>query len=57
VIREMSPKITSATISLFSAPDAIRWHYHSAPTDKWSGEKPPGGAVIYYWLKEVERAC
>ena len=55
VIRELAPKITGAPINLFSANDAIRWRYYGAPADKWSGENPPRGAVIYYWLKDATK--
>lgn len=55
VIRELSLQVTSTPIGLFSAPDAIRWRYHGAPADKWSGENPPRGAVIYYWLKDATK--
>jgi photosystem II stability/assembly factor-like uncharacterized protein len=55
VIRDLSPKITSAAIAMPSSPDAIRWRYYGAPGDKWSGENPPRGAVIYYWLKEATK--
>jgi photosystem II stability/assembly factor-like uncharacterized protein len=50
VVRELSPNITP--LALFPVPDAVRWRWHSGPGDKWAGENPPRGAVIYYWLKE-----
>ncbi len=52
VIREMTPQIKDAAAHLFSTPDVIRWRYGSGPADKFSGENPPAGAMIYYWLKE-----
>jgi photosystem II stability/assembly factor-like uncharacterized protein len=50
VIRELSSSETSA--HLFTAPDATRWRWSGGPADKFTGENPPAGATIYYWLKE-----
>jgi photosystem II stability/assembly factor-like uncharacterized protein len=55
VIRDLAPRITSTAVNLFPVGDAIRWRYYPAPSDKWSGENPPRGAVIYYWLKEATK--
>ena len=52
VIRDLSPKVTLEPAGVFAVVDAARWRLHSGPGDKWSGENPPAGAVIYYWLKE-----
>ncbi|MCU1265592.1 MAG: glycosyl hydrolase [Acidobacteria bacterium] len=52
VLRDLSPKSTGSQAGLFTISDAVRWRWHSGPPDKWAGENPPRGAVIYYWLKE-----
>ncbi|HZS08706.1 MAG TPA: glycosyl hydrolase [Blastocatellia bacterium] len=52
VIRELTSQVTGTQPHLFTAPDAIRWRWHAGPGDKFAGENPPAGAVIYYWLKE-----
>ena len=52
VIRDMTPQTVTAASHLFSAPDAIRWRRDDGPDDKWSGDNPPNGATVYYWLKE-----
>jgi photosystem II stability/assembly factor-like uncharacterized protein len=47
-----NPPPAKADLHLFPAPDAVRWSYASAPGDTFSGQNPPRGARIYYWLKE-----
>jgi photosystem II stability/assembly factor-like uncharacterized protein len=54
-IRELSPQMMRNPLGLFAAGDAVRWRWHSGPGDKWAGENPPRGAVIYYWLKEAAK--
>jgi photosystem II stability/assembly factor-like uncharacterized protein len=55
-IREFSQAVGAGfsrlDLHLFQPPDTIRWRYHSGPKEKNSGENPPQGAVITYWLKE-----
>ncbi len=53
VIRELSPQVTNAKAHLFTAPEAIRWRWHAGFGEKFSGENPPAGTVIYYSLKEA----
>jgi len=55
VIRELSPQMTRNQLGLFAVADAVRWRWHSGPADKWAGENPARGAVIYYWLKEAAK--
>ena len=55
VLREMSPTVTSSPAYLFKTADAYRWQYESIRKDKWSGENPPGRALIYYWFKEPSK--
>ncbi len=55
VIRELNSSIKDAAVHLFSIPDAIRWQMSRGPGDKFSGENPPAGATIYYWLKEESK--
>ncbi|HBY58738.1 MAG TPA: hypothetical protein DEH78_02875, partial [Solibacterales bacterium] len=38
--------------SLLKIPDAIAWQRDSRPRDRFSGDNPPSGASIYYFLKE-----
>jgi hypothetical protein len=56
VIRDMSPQTAASASHLFAAPDAIRWRMDDGPDDKWSGDNPPAGATIYYWLKDKPKA-
>lgn len=50
VVRNPAP--ASAELHLFPVPEAIRWNYESSVGDTFSGQNPPRGARIYYWLKE-----
>ncbi len=40
----------AAGVYLFPVPDAVRWEVSGGPADRWSGQNPPHGARIYYWL-------
>jgi hypothetical protein len=31
---------------------AVRWTYRAGVGERWSGQNPPPGARIYYWLKD-----
>ncbi len=53
VLRELSQ--ANAAAYLFAAPDAIRWRFGRSVGEKFSGQNPPNGAVIYYWLKEEQK--
>ncbi|HEV2844609.1 MAG TPA: glycosyl hydrolase, partial [Thermoanaerobaculia bacterium] len=50
VVRNPAP--AAADLHLFPVPDAVRWNYAGGPGDTFSGQNPPRGARIYYWLKE-----
>jgi photosystem II stability/assembly factor-like uncharacterized protein len=52
-IRELSAKVAAEDAYLFAPAPAIRWHYHNAytPHDKISGDNPPKGAILNYYLK------
>ena len=58
MLREMSPQLTSGPAHLFTIPDAIRWQIQSIwwPPELWTGENPPGQALIYYWLKDAPKS-
>ena len=50
-VREWASAGTAAT-HLFKVPDAITWRRDRRPRDRFSGDNPPAGAAIYYFLKE-----
>jgi hypothetical protein len=52
-VRQASSEIAAKDIHLFSAPDAVRWVWHSSARYTGPrGQNPPAGARIYYWLKD-----
>ncbi|MES1242705.1 MAG: glycosyl hydrolase [Acidobacteriota bacterium] len=52
-VREATPKVAEQDVHLFSAPDAVRWVWHSGSRYVGPrGQNPPQGARIFYWLKE-----
>jgi photosystem II stability/assembly factor-like uncharacterized protein len=51
-VREMSAEIEAAEAHLFSVRPTKRFRYHSGPRDIYSGENPPQGVAIHYYLKE-----
>ena len=54
-VRRFSNEISSADLYLFPAREAIRWRYASAPREKDTGENPPKGAALYYYLKQAPK--
>ncbi|HEV2853481.1 MAG TPA: glycosyl hydrolase [Thermoanaerobaculia bacterium] len=54
VVRNPVPsEAASQGLYLFPPAKAVRWSYRSGrPSDRWSGQNLPGGARIYYWLKD-----
>jgi photosystem II stability/assembly factor-like uncharacterized protein len=51
VVREPLPESAKAAgFYLFPAPEAVRWELHPGPDDSWTGQNPPRGARVYYWL-------
>ncbi|HSF43303.1 MAG TPA: glycosyl hydrolase [Thermoanaerobaculia bacterium] len=52
VLRDL-PQVASAKgVHLFPAPDAVRWSWSGGPRDRFSGQNPPRGAAVYYWLEK-----
>jgi photosystem II stability/assembly factor-like uncharacterized protein len=52
-VREPLPaSAKSAGFYLFPVPDAVRLDLHPGPDDAWTGQNPPRGARIYYWLEK-----
>jgi photosystem II stability/assembly factor-like uncharacterized protein len=51
VVRQLGGEWASKDVHLFPS-EAVRWSLGDVPSDRWSGENPPYGAPIYYWLKE-----
>jgi photosystem II stability/assembly factor-like uncharacterized protein len=52
VVRAMNKEVEKKAVHLFPVPDATRWTQASYPGIGWSGDNPPNGARIYYWLKD-----
>ncbi|MFL5241026.1 MAG: WD40/YVTN/BNR-like repeat-containing protein [Gemmataceae bacterium] len=50
-IREFDPKIATADLHLFAVQPATRFRLHGSYAGKGSGENPPQGALIEYYLK------
>ena len=51
-LRDLTPTNQEATAHLFPPAQTIRWRYHDEEKGAWSGENPPNGVLIYYWLRE-----
>ncbi len=43
---------TAQGFALLPPPAAVRWTYRDGAGERWSGQNPPPGARIYYWLKD-----
>jgi hypothetical protein len=51
VVREPLPAAAkTAGFHLFAVPEAVRWELRGGPADSWTGQNPPRGARVYYWL-------
>ncbi|HYH46829.1 MAG TPA: glycosyl hydrolase, partial [Thermoanaerobaculia bacterium] len=37
---------------LLPPPEAVRWAWTSEPDDRFAGDNPPAGALLYYWLED-----
>jgi photosystem II stability/assembly factor-like uncharacterized protein len=49
----ITPAAAKEGIYLYPVAETTRWSYRSGrPADRFSGQNPPRGARIYYWLKE-----
>ena len=55
VLRQWTSEVREKAQHLFPIPDATRWQYGRGPGDKFSGQNPIQGAVIYYSLKEATK--
>jgi len=52
-VREPLPaSAKSAGFYLFPVPDAVRLELQPGPDDSWTGQNPPRGARLYYWLEK-----
>jgi hypothetical protein len=52
-LRDFTPEVTAADFKLLPVPDSIRWSIGGGSRlTGWSGDNPPQGASIYYWLKK-----
>jgi photosystem II stability/assembly factor-like uncharacterized protein len=55
-VREPVPAAAAAAgLYLFPPPPAERWFYRAGAGERWSGQNPPAGARIYYWLKDAPK--
>ncbi len=53
LLREPLPDSAKAAgFHLFPVPEAVRWERRDGPADAWTGQNPPRGARIYYWLEK-----
>jgi photosystem II stability/assembly factor-like uncharacterized protein len=53
LVREPLPEATrSAGFHLFPVPETVRWERRDNPADSWTGQNPPRGARVYYWLEK-----
>jgi photosystem II stability/assembly factor-like uncharacterized protein len=53
VVREPLPASAAANgLHVFPVPGATRWSYRGGRGGVWSGQNPPGGVRVYYWLKD-----
>src|SRR6185295_5541175 len=53
LVRDPLPESAKAAgFYLFPVPEAVGWELHGAPADSWTGQNPPRGARVYYWLEK-----
>ena len=53
VVREPLPASAAANgLHVFPVPNATRWSYRGGRGRDWTGQNPPGGVRVYYWLKD-----
>jgi photosystem II stability/assembly factor-like uncharacterized protein len=52
-LRQLAPEVVSADVHLFTPRPALRSHAGGVPAHGAVGLNPPGGAVIYYTLKDA----
>ena len=52
-LRDPLPASAAANgLYVFPVPNAVRWSFHSSYKGGWTTPNPPGGARVYYWLKD-----
>ncbi len=52
-VRDPLPSSAAANgLYVFPVPDAVRWTFHSSYKGGWTTPNAPGGARVYYWLKD-----
>ena len=52
-VREPLPASAAANgLHVFPVPNAMRWSYRGGRGRDWTGQNPPGGVRVYYWLKD-----
>jgi photosystem II stability/assembly factor-like uncharacterized protein len=52
-VRDPLPAAAAAQgFALLPPAPAVRWTYRAGVGERWSGQNPPPGARIYYWLKD-----
>jgi photosystem II stability/assembly factor-like uncharacterized protein len=51
IVRSLGGAWASKDVHLFPA-EVVRWTLGDDPADRWSGENPPAGAAVHYWLKK-----
>ena len=55
-LRELTPAVASDEVHLFKPRPALRSHGGGIPAHGAVGQNPPGGAVIYYTLKNAPKS-
>jgi hypothetical protein len=56
-LRQLAPEVVSADVHLFTPRTALRSHGGGFPSHGAVGQNPPGGAVIYYTLKNAPKSA
>jgi photosystem II stability/assembly factor-like uncharacterized protein len=51
-VRAMTEAIAGSSSHLFAPPAAIAWRYHAGGAEPVTGDNPPAGAVLRYYLKD-----
>lgn len=51
-VRQMAPAVTSSALHVFPVAETVAWRYAYTARRPGSGQNPPRGAAIYYWLKD-----
>ena len=57
LLRQLTPEATAGDVHLFASPEAVRWEIADAHRGNvWTGDNPPHGARLYYFLKEEPKS-